>query len=392
MNLPLVWGWAIAFDRSKSRLRPELLAAGALLGAAFLFKQPAAIAAIPIGIYLLLPTYRASRGLTLADSIVHATLLAAGFFGALGLTALALWKQGTLAEAFYWTFTNHSIPHVFWLNGILTTLAFAGACFPLLLGAATAYRDRDGIWASKPSEWTALFGLLVLSAVGVAAGARFYPHYYIQLIPPLAVLAAAQYAPVWPRQRRAARWWQSLAITYVWLSVTVIAFSIAHWRGLANNRSLSEAGQYLLDHSDPNDRIFVWGQMPKIYLDAHRRPASRFILTFPLTGYVYGGLTGVDTHDRIVPGAWTKLEQDFNKHPPTYIVDVQVPQKNAQYPIRNFPFLATLLSEKFLPVAQTAEGVIYRARREVSRPSEVFAGQLAIIANESPSEPPRWEH
>src|SRR6516164_7324132 len=52
MNLPIIWAWAIAFRRSSTRLRPELFPAGALLGAAFLLKQPAAIAAVPLGIYL----------------------------------------------------------------------------------------------------------------------------------------------------------------------------------------------------------------------------------------------------------------------------------------------------------------------------------------------------
>src|SRR5205823_5454686 len=58
MNLPIIWAWAIAFGRSSSRLRPELFPAGALLGAAFLLKQPAAIAAVPLGISLLLSSYR----------------------------------------------------------------------------------------------------------------------------------------------------------------------------------------------------------------------------------------------------------------------------------------------------------------------------------------------
>ena len=49
MNLPLVWAWAIGFRRSFSRIRPGLLAAGALLCAGFLLKQPAAIAAVPLG-------------------------------------------------------------------------------------------------------------------------------------------------------------------------------------------------------------------------------------------------------------------------------------------------------------------------------------------------------
>src|SRR5437899_8810034 len=64
MNLPIIWAWAIALRRTSSQLRPELFPAGALLGAAFLLKQPAAIAAVPLGIYLLLPSYGASRSLT----------------------------------------------------------------------------------------------------------------------------------------------------------------------------------------------------------------------------------------------------------------------------------------------------------------------------------------
>src|SRR5216117_698787 len=84
MNLPIIWAWAIAFRRSSSRVRFELFSAGALLGAAFLLKQPAAIAAVPLGIYLLLPSYRASRSLARMNSIIQAAVLTAGFSAALG--------------------------------------------------------------------------------------------------------------------------------------------------------------------------------------------------------------------------------------------------------------------------------------------------------------------
>src|SRR6266702_4028966 len=93
MNLPIIWAWAIVFRRSSSRLRPELFAAGALLGAAFLLKQPAPIAAVPLGIYLLLPSYRASRSFTRTNSIIQATILTTGFFGALALFAVVLLEQ-----------------------------------------------------------------------------------------------------------------------------------------------------------------------------------------------------------------------------------------------------------------------------------------------------------
>lgn len=362
MNLPIIWAWAIAFRRSSSRLRPELFAAGALLGTAFLLKQPAAIAAVPLGIYLLLPSYRTSRNLTPSNSIIHATLLTAGFFAVLALAMLVLWNQGILREGLYWTISGHDVPHVFWQTGIVTTLGFAGACLPMVIGAIMTCRDKDKIWAERTAERTALLGLLVASAIGAAAGARFYPHYYVQLVPPLALLAAPYYARLWSQTIQAPAWLLRPRVTYAWLALTIIAFSIGHWMGLASRRVASETGRYLFAHSAPDDRIFVWGQSSDIYLDARKRPASRYITTFPLTGYVFGGtIPGFDTRSRILPGAWNTLQQDFARHQPTYIVDVQSDPRTAQ-PVENFPILAKLLAERYQPVARTAEGVIYRIR------------------------------
>ena len=363
MNLPIIWAWAIALRRSSSRLRPELFPAGALLGAAFLLKQPAAIAAVPLGVYLLLPSYRASRNLTRTNSIIQATMLTLGFFTALGVVAIVLWNQGILRDAFYWTIADHDIPHVFWRKGMVRTLAFLGACLPLIIGAIISCKDKSEIWSGKAAERTALLGLLAASAIGAAAGARFYMHYYIQLIPPLALLAAPYYARLWSRTIQPPHWLLRPRVTCAWLILTVIVFSVAHWVGLASQRAPYEVGRYLSTYSAPDDRIFVWGQAVEIYLDAYRRPACRYITTFPLTGYVFGGpIAGLDTRKRILPGAWSTLEQDFARHPPTYIVDVQPDPKSAYYPVKDFPILAKLLAERYQPVAHTAEGVIYRMR------------------------------
>ncbi len=359
MNLPLVWAWAIAFRRSSSLLRPELLGAGALLCIGFLLKQPGAIAAVPLGIYLLLPGYRKSRGVTGAQSLIQATLLTAGFFATLGVVALILQHQGILREAFDRTITDNSIPHFFYAKAVFFTLVFALVCLPLVIGTVVTFRDRS-LWAGQEVERTALLGLLAVSAIGTAAGGRFYEHYYIQLIPPLALLAAPCYAQLWSGKIRSRRWLLRPRVISAWLALTVLAFSIEHYRELAAQRNPSEAGEYLREHSAPNDRIFVWGQAAKIYLDARRRPASRYVEAAPLTGHVYGGvLHGVDTRQWIVPGAWEKLEQDFARHPPAYIVDVQTDVRQP-HPVQDFPILANLLAEKFQPVAHTAEGVVYQ--------------------------------
>jgi len=173
MNLAIVWAWAIALRRSSSQLRPQLFLAGVLLCAGFLLKQPAAIAAVPLGIYLLLPSYRASRSVTRSSSIVQAAILTAGFFAALGLVTIVLWRQGILHEAFYWTIADHDVPHVFWRKGITNTLIFLGTCLPLVIGAIMTCRDKNEICAGRTAERVALFGLLAASAIGAAAGGRF---------------------------------------------------------------------------------------------------------------------------------------------------------------------------------------------------------------------------
>jgi 4-amino-4-deoxy-L-arabinose transferase-like glycosyltransferase len=363
MNLPLVWAWALGFGRRSSRMWPDLLAAGALLCAGFLLKQPAAIAAVPLGLYLLLPSHRAGRGVTRTESITQAAILTAGFFATLGLVAILLERQGILREAFYWTFTNHAIPHVFWDAGVLNTLGFIGACLPLIIGAAMAFQGNDGLWSNKRAERIALLGFLVASAVGAAAGARFYPHYYIQLVSPLALLAAPHYARLWSGKAKPRFWFLRPAVTFVWLAITVVGFSISYWRFLAWHREPSETARYLSEHSSPENRVFIWGRSAaEVYLHARRRPACRYVLTFPLTGFVFGGeLPGLDTRNRIVPGAWTDLEEDFRKHPPVLIADLYS-NPNAQYPVQDFPALAKLLTEHYEPVARTAEGVIYRKR------------------------------
>jgi len=252
------------------------------------------------------------------------------------------------------------VPHVFWTNALFRTLAFLGVCFPLVIGAALGQRNHAPLWADVEAERVALLALLVASAIGAAAGGRFYPHYYIQLIPPLALLAAPFYARLLSRNTQPHHWFMRLRLMSSWLALTAVAFSISHWLGLASQRAPSEAGQFLLKHSKPKDRIFVWGHAPNIYLDAQRRPACRYILTFPLTGYIFGGpVPGIDSRERIIPGAWATLEQDFRKHPPSYIVDTES-GPSGDYPVQNFPVLAKLLAERYLPIARTNDGVIYR--------------------------------
>jgi 4-amino-4-deoxy-L-arabinose transferase-like glycosyltransferase len=368
MNLPIACAYAIAFWPRRTnrfaRVGPRFAIAGALLGAAFLLKQPAAIAAVPLGVYVLLPSYRAAHGYTRAESLAQALALTIGFAGVLGVAVAILDRQGILREAYYWTITNHDLPHVFWDVALEHSAAFLVATLPLTAAAVVGLLD-GGLWAEAPSERTAVILLLIASAVGVAAGGRFYPHYYIQLLPPLVFLAAPALARA-SRDPRRSPWLLRPHVAAVLTGIAVVVFTVLHVRGLARQPLVSSAGQYLRDHSAASDRIFVWGEDPQIYIDAVRRPASRYVSTFPLTGFIFGEpLPGVETRNRIVPGAWAKLARDFRRHPPAFIVDVRN-EANAAYPARDFPPLAQLIADDYRRTAVIDDAVIYERSATVA--------------------------
>lgn len=358
MNLPIVWAYALVFMPSTSRMRPSLVVAGGLFGVAFLLKQPAAIAAVPAGVYLLLPAYGESRGYRGVDRVAQALQFTAGFVVALGAAAWVLWSQGILADAYYWTITDHTVPHVFLARAVEHSAAFMVAALPLFL-PLLAWPLLTQAWRPRRAEWMTVLGWTAASAVGAAAGGRFYPHYYIQLVPPLAVLAAGLYRQSGASSATSWPWWLRRRTLGSMLVIASVVFFTLHRVGLLRVAPPSEAGRYVMEHSSFEQRLFVWGQAPKVYLDARRRPASRYIATFPLTGYIFGSPLDVDTTSRILPGAWANLETDFAAHPPAFIVDTEV-AVGAHYPMAAFPYLAQLVGGRFRLVATFADAAVYQ--------------------------------
>jgi 4-amino-4-deoxy-L-arabinose transferase-like glycosyltransferase len=374
LNLPIVWALYLAFRSSRSRLRPELAGAGVLLAIAFLIKQPAATAVLPVGLYLLLPGYRAARGLRLQDSVAQAALLTASYFLVLGAAALVLHTQGVLDEAWYWTFTDHDVPHgltdpVFWSRAAVEVAASVGGWLPLLLACGVSLRERARYWRDRGPERSALLLLLGCAVIGVSASGRFYSHYFFLLLPALVSLAAPALAGILSGAVRYRFFLLRRGVMVFLLAGTAGAFLVRNTIGIQEWRTPSPLSSYVREHSTPDDRIFIWGQRDWFYAEAQRRPASRFILSFPLTGRVFGSPLSddpdYDTSHRIHPGAWETLERDFAEHPPLFFVDTD-PQTEAQkYPPQRYPYLRRLLAEEYEVVLSIPDGVVYR-RLEVS--------------------------
>ena len=374
MNLPVVAAVALAFRPGAPRLRLELFVAGLLIAVAFLFKQPSGISGIAIGVYLLDPAYRARRALSWTATAGELTLLAAGFLGTLGACALVLRHLGILQEALYWTVLSQAAVFgagtwVFWDRALSNAAFFALETAPLLLATVLSIRahaGHAGVWRGRGPEFRALLVLLAVSCLGVAANGQFLFHYFLRLLPALALLAAPAAVALWNGHGLGAHPWLTPSRYRLWLIFSAVLFLVVDTAGLARYRLPGDAAVYVREHSAPTDRIFVWGQGDKqvgLYLDAMRRPASRYIASFPLTGHIFGSPVSwdpsFDTSDRIVPGSWENLAADFAVHPPRYIIDTDAVRNRPVYVMTRYPFLRDYLAANYRIVHRGTSGIVY---------------------------------
>lgn len=232
------------------------------------------------------------------------------------------------------------------------TWAFIGINLALVLLAAGAARCRT----ATPDQWL----WLAAAAFGVLVGLRFFGHYYLQVLPPLALLGAGVLPAIAPAARR-------LAMGFTAVSAAVmcaVAFLPADERGLLPYGAVAAQVRRL---SAPDDTVFVWGEFPEIYWASGREPATRFIHNGFLTGHTGGRPAGTGQASDGLPGGWALLEHDLRVHPAALIVDTTGADiRGSQY----YPLDRTelwLLVRRDYALVDTLQGVRfyrYTGRRE----------------------------
>jgi 4-amino-4-deoxy-L-arabinose transferase-like glycosyltransferase len=180
----------------------------------------------------------------------------------------------------------------FWLVGLL---ALWGALEP-------AVRRRPGPGSNEPGlpnpDLTAHRVLVVVwllfCFLAVSVGGYFREHYFIQIIPAVALLAGLGATRV-PLPQVSAR--SRTAFAYVLCGVLACYLvSLAPWyylvgsaeekcRKLYKLNPFAESldiGRFIAENSTPEDSVLVMGSEPQILYYARRRSATRYILAYPL--------------------------------------------------------------------------------------------------------------
>ncbi len=336
--------------------RNRAFSAGAAVALATLAKQTGAATLLPV-LYIL--WRQRGRG-----GVKHAL---GGFSLPLAVVALAVGP----GELLFWTTLGNG--SYLSMSGrwagvallfIAMTLAFLACNLPIVWLLPRAWRERRGAARGDADLWL----WLLSAAISVAAGLRFFGHYYVQLLPPLCLLTAG----VLVRSRRGIATATVSASVVLGLAMTSAGFFM---RPFGEQPRYKTVSTYVKRHAGPPDRILVWGHVPEIYWASGMLPATRFVTTGFLTGYD-PGQPGNDAHpEDATPGAWRRFFEDFVEHPPRYILDATYSRMRGSqyYPIwKANADLARIVFQDY-EFVRAVDGFTIYERRADAPPPEIPA-------------------
>jgi 4-amino-4-deoxy-L-arabinose transferase-like glycosyltransferase len=198
---------------------------------------------------------------------------------------------------------------------------------------------------------------LVASALGISVGGYFRGHYYVQAIPPLAVLGGRGATLVARRQPRpqvfaialalAAGAWGIIVAPWYYIYGTPEQKIDRIYGGCPFAESIPVAA-YLRQHSVLQDTAFVFGSEPQILYYAARRSASRYIFAYPLM------TPFPDTRER-----QREVIEELTSRPPRFLVYVHsegsfLDDEDTPPDLREF--IDGLSRKNYLPVAYVTAG------------------------------------
>jgi len=360
MLLPLAGAlWAFTIGLRSGKLQWFALA-GVLCGAAIMTKQVAVWNVLALGVVALLLPGDAFAG---QRRIAPVVFVCAGVAAVVAVIATPFYAAGALDDLAYANLSYNWLYVRFLTLGERLLDLTMGASFIFALFAPVLVAAALGLLAvlrrsKRPVDYLVVAWALA-SALGVASGGRFFPHYFLQLVPAIALLSSIALYRAIPSLRPGslsgprAAFWGTLAI--ISLSMNALLYA-APWRTeqhVAPNVFVQkqweedsvEIGRYIADHTGPGDSIFNLGREPQIYFYADRPPATTYFYDW---AYQYDPTTIAATIEA--------LQQDR----PAYVIDtIQAPLME---PEQRPPEFTVLLHEHYDYVGRIHFADIYRLK------------------------------
>ena len=364
--LPFLVASLVAFAKGQRDEKPAwFFVAGFTGGIAVLTKQVAVWNLVALGGCALWFAWQRRPSLF---ELRPAVALGLGAAVAAGLILTPFALTGTLDDfvevslVYGWDYTS-DVPLQSRLSGLDRLWQQVPATAPLLAAAAFgALRLRRRL--AEPS------GLILAawaagSLFGVVSSGRFYPHYVVQLLPALALLAApvaesaydglrAGWRPA--RHPLATAAWAVLLLSCFYFSLSVFLHATPEGRHIAKfpdaqarvaiaSRALAD---YVRAETRPEDTILNWGRETQLYFYADRKPATRYLYDRPFW-------QDPPTLDRAMA--------DLRAHPPVLILDsLPPPGRGEPYAEYHPQVYLDFLAERYEYAGRVEFAEVYRLK------------------------------
>lgn len=374
----------LALRKAPAQRQRYLIASGLLFGAAVAIKQSAVLHPLALAFWVYADARR--NRVPAKIWIRHVTAVVGGSLLLPFLFVLHAFYNGTFHEFYYYTVVYNRDVHLrptrklfalltpFFLRlteqtGYFFTLAaVAAVTLPKLVARGRrAARARSGaplVRAFGAHSYLLLnLGLAVASA---SALYRFFPHYFVQTLPFLALSVAAFIGRFLTRERYRTMA-QRLAIAAVGMLLGCATLGTVFGERIdgrvTHDRAPQLCGKIIEATTKPEDRIFVWGFSPWIYQYAHRKPAGRFVFETYVTGFVPWFWDTLEVERaRTVPGSVEALLSDLDREKPEIVVDAG--SVMMARPMRGYAAPGKWLLDNYCFELRIAAFDLYRRRHE----------------------------
>ena len=289
-------------------------------------------------------------------------MLALGFLLPTAIAALWLAFNGALIpyidEVWRWgflyagtTFLEHPVR-----DGIVRTADWFG--FHAALAVAALWNRHSCLPAVR---WK-LLAWASISFAAAVVGWRFFPRYFFQVLPVLAI-AAARGMVIMKKKRAFALALLLIPLIRFGPRYLLLARDLAtgrphHWGDIAMNQDSRAVAQIVRDAARPGDTLFVWGFRPDLWVYTRLPAATKFLDSQPLTG------VPADRHltqSAPVNTAFTRPNrEELARSRPTLVVD-GLSLYNPALTMEHYPELVPWLAN-YREAARTKTTVIYRLR------------------------------
>ena len=330
--VPLALGGTIllikALDSGKITM---LLASGLLYGLAFIMKQHAIFLSAFALFYFIMHIIN-MRPIDWKRLVAGNIIFIIGMVLPFLITCAILYNAGVFSKFWFWTFTYASQ----YVSEIPLSAAMQNLKVMAPKAIAPWFWTIAGVgitaifWNEKAKlNWLFLLGFALFSFLTVCPGFFFREHYFITLLPAVALLSgvATTASIQWLAHRKIA---PIIQIIPVFIIIAILLSPVFKWGdfffkitpveacrlmyGLNPFPESIEIAQYIKTHTSNDDRIAVIGSEPQIYFYSNRKAA---------TGYIY--VYGLMEQHGYAPTMQSEMIKEIETSRPQYVVFINIP-------------------------------------------------------------------